>query len=95
MPVTHQASIGIERQLSANLSLQVTYQMLRSRDQMRSINLNQPVIVGTTIDPRGTEVPLYVRPDTTVVTVLPQIGALLGFAALFAVIGLSRFRFER
>ena len=38
---------------------------------------------------------LLVRPDTTVVTVLPQIGALLGFAALFAAIGLSRFRFER
>lgn len=38
---------------------------------------------------------LLVRPDTTVVDVLPQIGALLGFAALFAIIGLSRFRFER
>lgn len=38
---------------------------------------------------------LLVRPETTVLDVLPQIGALLGFAALFAVIGLSRFRFER
>jgi ABC-2 type transport system permease protein len=38
---------------------------------------------------------LLVRPGTTVVDVLPQIGAVLGFAALFAVIGLSRFKFER
>lgn len=38
---------------------------------------------------------LLVRPGTTVVDVLPQIGALLGFATLFAGIGLSRFRFER
>ncbi|CAN5907109.1 hypothetical protein BH11MYX3_BH11MYX3_41920 [soil metagenome] len=38
---------------------------------------------------------LLVRPGTTVIDVLPQIGALLGFTALFALIGLSRFRFER
>ena len=38
---------------------------------------------------------LLVRPNTTVVDVLPQIGALFGFAALFAIVGLSRFRFER
>lgn len=38
---------------------------------------------------------LLVRPDTTVLDVLPQIGALFGFAALFALVGLSRFRFER
>ncbi len=38
---------------------------------------------------------LLVRPNTTVIDVLPQIGALLGFTVLFAVVGLSRFRFER
>ena len=38
---------------------------------------------------------LLVRPDTGVVDVLPQIGALLGFTALFALAGLARFRFER
>ena len=38
---------------------------------------------------------LLVRPGTTVLDVLPQIGALFGFATVFAVIGLSRFRFER
>ncbi len=38
---------------------------------------------------------LLVRPGTTVLDVVPQIAALLGFTALFALIGLSRFRFER
>jgi ABC-2 type transport system permease protein len=38
---------------------------------------------------------LLVRSGTTVLDVLPQIGALFGFATGFAVIGLSRFRFER
>ncbi len=38
---------------------------------------------------------LLVRPGTTVLDILPQVGALLGFAVLFAAIGLSRFRFER
>jgi ABC-2 type transport system permease protein len=38
---------------------------------------------------------LLVRPGTTVVDVLPEIGAVLGFAVVFAAVGLSRFRFER
>jgi len=38
---------------------------------------------------------LLVRPGTTVIDVLPQIGAVLGFAVVFAAIGLSRFKFER
>jgi ABC-2 type transport system permease protein len=38
---------------------------------------------------------LLVRPGTTVIDVLPQVGAIFGFAALFAAIGLSRFSFER
>jgi hypothetical protein len=66
MPITHQASIGIERQVTTNLSVQVTYQMLRSRDQMRSINLNQPFISGETVDFRGDVVPVYSRPDESV-----------------------------
>ena len=42
MPKVHQASIGIERQVTQNLSVQASYQMLRGRDQMRSININAP-----------------------------------------------------
>jgi ABC-2 type transport system permease protein len=38
---------------------------------------------------------LLVRPGTTVIDVLPQIGAVFGFAVLFAVVGLARFRFEK
>lgn len=38
---------------------------------------------------------LLVRSGTTLADVAPQIGALLGFAALFAVIGVRRFEFER
>lgn len=38
---------------------------------------------------------LLVRDGATLVDVLPQVGAILGFAALFAAIGVWRFRFER
>lgn len=38
---------------------------------------------------------LLIRPGTTVLDVLPQIGALLGFAALFVIVGVLRFDFER
>lgn len=38
---------------------------------------------------------LLVRPGTTVVDVLPQIGAVFGFAVVFALIGLRRFQFEK
>jgi len=37
---------------------------------------------------------VLVRQGTSLVELAPSIGALLGFAALFAVIGLARFRFE-
>jgi hypothetical protein len=50
MPKVHQASIGIERQVTPNLSAQASYQMLRGRDQMRSINVNAPVNVGFDLD---------------------------------------------
>ena len=56
MPKVHQASIGIERQLTQNLSVQASYQMLRGRNQLRSININAPDALG-------------VRPDPTVGTV--------------------------
>jgi hypothetical protein len=60
MPKVHQASIGIERQVTQNLSLQASYQMLRGRNQMRSININAPA----NINPEG--LPNYVRPDPTI-----------------------------
>jgi hypothetical protein len=62
MPKVHQASIGIERQVTQNLSVQASYQMLRGRDQMRSINVNAPVFAG--LDLEGNEV--WVRPDPTI-----------------------------
>jgi hypothetical protein len=67
MPMTHQASIGIERQVTQNLTVQFSYQMLRSRDQMRSINLNQPFISGYVPNPfSGDLTPVFDRPDDTV-----------------------------
>ena len=40
MPQVHQGSLGVERQLGQNFSVQATYQMLRGRQQIRSININ-------------------------------------------------------
>src|SRR6185503_9515473 len=42
MPMVHQASIGVERQVTQNLTVQATYQLLRGRNQLRSININAP-----------------------------------------------------
>jgi hypothetical protein len=56
MPRVHQASIGIERQMTPNLTLQASYQMLRGRNQLRSININAPDASG-------------VRPNPTIGTV--------------------------
>ena len=42
MPYVHQASIGVERAITQNLQTQVSYQMLRGRRQMRSVNVNAP-----------------------------------------------------
>ena len=52
MPHVHQASVSVSQRLAANLELQLSYQMLRGRDQMRSININAPID--------------GVRPDSTV-----------------------------
>jgi len=60
MPKVHQASIGIERQVTQNLSVQASYQMLRGRNQLRSININAPVNIGTD------EQPNWQRPDPTI-----------------------------
>jgi carboxypeptidase family protein len=60
MPKVHQASIGIERQVTQNLSVQASYQMLRGRNQLRSININAPVNIGTD------EQPMWVRPDPAI-----------------------------
>jgi hypothetical protein len=43
MPRVHQASIGYDRQLTPNITLQTSYQMLRGQNQMRSRNINAPV----------------------------------------------------
>jgi hypothetical protein len=42
MPYIHQASIGVERAITQNLQTQVSYQMLRGRRLMRSVNINAP-----------------------------------------------------
>ena len=51
MPQVHQGSLGVERQLRQNLSVQATYQMLRGRRQIRSININAPDEFGNRPDP--------------------------------------------
>jgi len=56
MPYIHQASIGVERAITSNLQTQVSYQMLRGRHLMRSVNINAPDEFG-------------VRPEPTVGTV--------------------------
>jgi hypothetical protein len=56
MPYVHQASIGVERAITQNLQAQVSYQMLRGRNQLRAINVNAPDEFG-------------VRPEPTVGTV--------------------------
>ena len=51
MPKVHQASLGIERQVTPNMSVQASYQMLRGRNQLRSININAPDESGVRPDP--------------------------------------------
>jgi outer membrane receptor for ferrienterochelin and colicin len=51
MPQVHQASLGVERQIAQNFSVQATYQMLRGRRQIRSININAPDEFGNRPDP--------------------------------------------
>jgi hypothetical protein len=51
MPYVHQASIGVERAITQNLQAQVSYQMLRGRNQMRAINANAPDELGVRPEP--------------------------------------------
>ena len=43
MPRVHQASVSYDRQLTQNVMLQTSYQVLRGRNLMRSVNVNAPV----------------------------------------------------
>ena len=43
MPRVHQASLSYDRQVNSWLTLQTSYQMLRGRYTMRSVNINAPV----------------------------------------------------
>jgi len=51
MPYVHQASIGVERALTTNLQAQVSYQLLRGRRLMRSVNINAPGADGVRPEP--------------------------------------------
>ena len=43
LPRVHQASISYDRQLTSNVMLQTSYQMLRGENQIRARNINAPV----------------------------------------------------
>jgi hypothetical protein len=43
LPYVHQASIGVERQVAPNVTMQAAYQMLLGRNQLRARNVNAPV----------------------------------------------------
>lgn len=51
MPYIHQASIGIERSITQNLQVQASYQMLRGRNLLRSVNINAPDVFGVRPEP--------------------------------------------
>ena len=51
MPYIHQASIGAERAITPNLQVQASYQMLRGRNLMRSVNVNAPDASGVRPEP--------------------------------------------
>ena len=51
MPYVHMASVSVERNLTTALNLQVSYQMMRGRNQLRSINANAPDANGVRPEP--------------------------------------------
>jgi len=51
MPYEHQASIGVERPITTNLTLQASYLLLRGRNQLRSRNINAPDAFGVRPEP--------------------------------------------
>ena len=67
MPRVHQASISYDRQLTANIQLQTSYQLLRGVNRMRSRNINAPLP-----DPDGDGPLRRVRPN-------PQFGDITQF----------------
>lgn len=51
MPYVHQASIGIERPVTQNVTLQTSYNRIRGRNQLRSRNVNAPDAFGVRPEP--------------------------------------------
>jgi hypothetical protein len=51
LPYVHQASLGIERPLTATLNVQASYMFMRGRNQMRSRNVNAPDANGVRPEP--------------------------------------------
>jgi len=51
MPYVHQASIGIERPITQNLTFQTSYSLMRGRNQLRSRNMNAPDAFGIRPEP--------------------------------------------
>lgn len=51
MPYVHQGSIGIERPLSQSLMVQASYVRIRSRNRLRSRNVNAPDAFGARPEP--------------------------------------------
>jgi hypothetical protein len=51
LPFEHQASIGVERPITQNLTLQASYMTLRGRNQLRSRNVNAPDASGVRPEP--------------------------------------------
>jgi hypothetical protein len=59
LPYVHQSSIGVQQQLAPNLSVQVTYQKLIGRNQLRGVDINHGELLfdGVSL--------VRVRPDAT------------------------------
>jgi outer membrane receptor protein involved in Fe transport len=55
MPYVHQASFGVQQQIMTGLQMQLTYQRLEGRNQLRGIDINTPIFDELT--------GLFARPD--------------------------------
>jgi hypothetical protein len=51
LPYVHMATVSVERALTDALNLQVSYQMIRGRNQLRAINANAPNELGIRPEP--------------------------------------------
>ena len=65
LPYVHQASLGVERQLMDNMSVQVTYQRLIGRNQLRGRDINY----GYTVGSLETHDLVRIRPDANFGTI--------------------------